>query len=66
MGVRDLGWAATSGTASAATGAETIVLDVGDYGVVQLPPGIEGASWLALCRTPGTWPPAAITFHGGC
>jgi len=29
--------AAASGNASAATGAETIVLDVSDYGVVQLP-----------------------------
>jgi hypothetical protein len=43
---------ATVGPASAATGTETIVLDVGDYGVVQLPPGIDGASWLALCGAP--------------
>ena len=36
-----------------ATVAKTIVLDVGDYGVVQLPPGIKGATWwLALCATP--------------
>jgi hypothetical protein len=40
----------TAGAAAAV--AKTIVLDVAEYGGVQLPPGIKGATWLALCGTP--------------
>src|SRR5215510_11965142 len=32
--------------------AQVTLLDTGQYGGVQLPSGIQGSRWLALCRTP--------------